>query len=194
MRSTAAQPNGVYKFTSISAFPNSNAYIGSSNYWADVIFSSSVLSSSCALVVKVQDNGPGNLSSQATVKVNVIKISKPQLNSTVTSVTVAAAAMAGEVTASALATSLNDFPKQEALGIHISPNPVTNGQLNVKLDEGINEEFDLSIMDLSGKVLLHKHCGQEKTLLLDVSAFASSLYVIHIRSLNFRFTDKFVIR
>ena len=194
LRWASNRPNGVYKYTSISAFPNNNAYIGSSNYWADVIFSSTVITPSFALVVKVQDNGTGNLSSQANIQVNLIKVTTPQVNSSVTPITVAAAALAGEVKATTLTTSLNDFPKQEALGIHIYPNPVTNGQLNVKLDEGINEAFDLLIMDMSGKVLLQKHYAQENTLLLDVSAFPPSLYVIQIRSLNFRFTDKFVIR
>jgi len=35
---TEAQPNGVYRYNATSAFPNNNAFIGSTNYWADVLF------------------------------------------------------------------------------------------------------------------------------------------------------------
>lgn len=35
---TATEPNGIYKYSSSSAFPNVSTYAGSSNYWADVIF------------------------------------------------------------------------------------------------------------------------------------------------------------
>jgi hypothetical protein len=72
---TKAQPNGVYKYSATSAFPNNNAYISNSNYWADVIFTSSSTSTSTTtsfpLVVKVQDNGTGSLNSQATVSINM---------------------------------------------------------------------------------------------------------------------------
>jgi hypothetical protein len=70
---TASQPNGVYRYTAASAFPNNNAYIGNTNYWADVIFTSSSTPTltSFALAVKVQDNGTGNLSNQATITINL---------------------------------------------------------------------------------------------------------------------------
>ena len=68
---TTTQPNGVYKYSAASAFPNNNAYIGNTNYWADVIFSSTLpTTTSFAPIVKVQDNGTGNLSSQATITIN----------------------------------------------------------------------------------------------------------------------------
>ena len=35
---TETEPNGVYKYSSSSAFPNVSTYAGSSSYWADVIF------------------------------------------------------------------------------------------------------------------------------------------------------------
>lgn len=75
---TASQPNGVYKYSSTSAFPDQNAYVGSTNYWADVIFTSSMSPSSFVVAVKVQDNGTGNLSSQANMTINVSQQSPNQ--------------------------------------------------------------------------------------------------------------------
>lgn len=70
---TAAQPNGVYRYSATSAFPNNNAYIGNTNFWADVIFSTTSSSvSAFTLVVKVQDNGTGSLSNQANITINLI--------------------------------------------------------------------------------------------------------------------------
>jgi hypothetical protein len=69
---SASQPNGVYRYTATSAFPNNNAYIGSTNYWADVIFTTTTaVPASFALIAKVIDNGTGNLSNQATVSINL---------------------------------------------------------------------------------------------------------------------------
>lgn len=72
---TATEPNGVYKYSSSSSFPNVSTYAGKSNYWADVIFSSSsttnTASSPIILVVKVQDNGTGSLSSQANISITI---------------------------------------------------------------------------------------------------------------------------
>ncbi len=33
-----SEPNPVYRYSSVSAFPDNNAYVGSNNYWADVLF------------------------------------------------------------------------------------------------------------------------------------------------------------
>jgi len=76
---TSSQPNGVYSYSSTSAFPNNNAYIGSSNYWADVIFSQATSTGSFALIVKVQDNGVGNLSNQATMAINLLNGNQPPI-------------------------------------------------------------------------------------------------------------------
>jgi large repetitive protein len=35
---TESQPNGVYRYSPFSVFPNNNAFVGSSNFWADVFF------------------------------------------------------------------------------------------------------------------------------------------------------------
>jgi len=123
------------------------------------------VSTSFDLIVEVQDNGTGNLSNQATINVTI------------------------ELTT----TSLED-PGQTAIGMHIYPNPVTNGILNVKLDDGMHEQFDLSILDLSGRLLLQKHFEQANLISLDLAAFPPALYLLQVRSPDFQFSDKFIIR
>jgi hypothetical protein len=90
--------------------------------------------------------------------------------------------------------SINGIPERKAVGMHIFPNPVIDGKLNIKLDDGINEQFDLSILDMSGKILLQKHLDQANNLTLDVSTYPPALYLIHFRSLNFEFSERFIIQ
>lgn len=87
----------------------------------------------------------------------------------------------------------NGISEQSVLGIHLFPNPLTNGFLNVKLDDGIQEEFDLSILDFSGKLMLQKHYENTNPISIDLSAYPPALYLIYIRSLHFRFSDKLII-
>lgn len=56
---TSSQPNGVYKYSSISAFPNINTSIAIANYWADVISSpsSTTVSSFSLTVIKFRITG-----------------------------------------------------------------------------------------------------------------------------------------
>ena len=78
--------------------------------------------------------------------------------------------------------------------MHIYPNPVTNGILNVKLDEGVQEQFVLSILDMSGKLLQKNQYEQSNSLSLDLSTYPPGVYLIQLRSLNHYFSDKFIIR
>jgi hypothetical protein len=79
------------------------------------------------------------------------------------------------------------------MGMHIYPNPVPNGQLNVNLDEGISEQFDLLILDISGKSVLKLHYEQTKTISLNLSAYPKGMYSLQIRSVNFRKSEKFIL-
>lgn len=77
--------------------------------------------------------------------------------------------------------------------MHIYPNPVTNGILNVKLEEEIPEQFALSILDLSEKILYQKYYEQSVSFSMDMSTYTPGLYLVQIRSLNYNFSDKFII-
>ena len=90
-------------------------------------------------------------------------------------------------------TSWNGTPDQSVSGMHLFPNPVKNGFLNIKLDDGIREEFELSILDFSGKLMLQKHYENTNAIAVDLSAYPPALYVIYFRSLHFRFSDKLII-
>jgi hypothetical protein len=83
---------------------------------------------------------------------------------------------------------------QTVMKINIFPNPVTNGILNVKFEQVIPEQFELSIIDMAGKRLLLKHYENANSLSVDVSAYLPATYIIQIRSLYFQFSDKFIIR
>ncbi|NVO20460.1 MAG: T9SS type A sorting domain-containing protein [Bacteroidetes bacterium] len=81
---------------------------------------------------------------------------------------------------------------QEVTGITVYPNPVSNGLLNVKLDNGIQEQFDLSIMDMAGMTILNRHYENTNSFSIDVSSYPVSQYLILIHSDKFRISKKFV--
>jgi parallel beta-helix repeat protein len=89
--------------------------------------------------------------------------------------------------------TISGFPNKSEIGINIFPNPVTNGILNIKLDKGIREQFDLSIWDNSGKLLLNKHYQDANLITLDLSAYPPASYIVKIRSLNIQLSEKFII-
>ena len=78
--------------------------------------------------------------------------------------------------------------------ILIFPNPVTNGILNVQLGDGIDEQFDLAIFDLSGKSHLKRHFERTNLISLDISMFPRGVYAIQIYSPNINLSDKFVLK
>lgn len=92
------------------------------------------------------------------------------------------------------AVQLKDLANQTTLGIHMYPNPVEDGLLIIKIDDGLLKQFELSILDASGKMMLQKRYEQVNSFILNVSAYPPALYLIQIRSTNFLFSDKFTIK
>jgi len=76
----------------------------------------------------------------------------------------------------------------------IFPNPVTNGILNVELENGISEQFNLAIFDMSGKTLIKRDYSHLNSLSLDLSAYPTGIYALQIQSSNFIFSDKFILK
>ncbi len=260
LASTASQSNGVYLQTTSSAFPTQSNL--QTNYWADVIFSSttsgSPLNTSFTLVVKVEDNGTGNLSSQAivtinlnTVKmVNVLKIISIPPDSVSVGLPYSYEVYGSSGNENLIRYSVENLPNwlhfsdnkngtgvfkgipdkrdigsyeiilngkdnlhevkqtftievkstiskeisQKDRGIVIYPNPVTNGILNIRFDERVQEKFELLIYEMSGKLLIKKQFEQVNSLSLDLSPFPPGVYLIKYLSPDFQFSDKFIIR
>jgi len=78
--------------------------------------------------------------------------------------------------------------------ITIYPNPVTDKTLTVQLEGSIQDEFDLFIYDISGRMLLQRNFKQQNKVSIDLSAFHAGLYVLLIRTINFKFSDKFILK
>jgi hypothetical protein len=78
--------------------------------------------------------------------------------------------------------------------VRIFPNPVTDGILNVELEDGNDEQFDLVIFDLSGKSLEKRHYEHMNNVSLDLSAYPTGIYAINIHSFNFNFSDKVILK
>jgi hypothetical protein len=76
----------------------------------------------------------------------------------------------------------------------IFPALVANRILNVELEDGIGEQFDPVIFDISGKSLLKGHNEQLNTISLDLSVFPPGMFIHQIRSLYFSFSDKFILK
>ena len=77
-------------------------------------------------------------------------------------------------------------------GFRISPNPAVDGILSIEVNNVNNEEIDLTIYDMSGKVLLNRNIWESKEQ-LDVSKFSKGVYLISVRTKNNSKTVRFVI-
>jgi len=89
---------------------------------------------------------------------------------------------------------LGEISSQRIPYMYIYPNPVTNGILNVKLDGDILEQFELSIWEISGKLLMKEYYYQSDLILLDLLAFPPGIYLIQIHNKSIQFLEKFIIR
>ena len=260
--STSGQSNGVYKQTASSAFPTLSNL--ESNYWVDVLFSSTLTStpappSSFALGVNVQDNGTGNLSSQATITINInatksvnaLKITSNPSDTAIVGNSYSYEAIYSLVEEKPIKLSVMDLPNwlhfvdngngkgtftgtpvlgdigsykitlvegndiQEAqqfftihvkpnliseaqnhnnFNVQIYPNPVTDGKLNIKLDGEIPEQLQVSIFEMSGKLLFKNNYDNSNMISLNMSDYPAGIYLIEFRSAKSRFTDKFIIK
>jgi xyloglucan-specific exo-beta-1,4-glucanase len=77
--------------------------------------------------------------------------------------------------------------------VTIYPNPVTNRTLNVQLEGGIREDFNLSVYDMTGRSLIEKHFEQQSKVAIDVSAFQMGVYMLVVRNNNLKFSKKFIV-
>lgn len=76
--------------------------------------------------------------------------------------------------------------------INISPNPVVNGILNIKMKSSSNEDLALTLYDLYGKILLREKMQESKQI--DVSAVPAGTYIVSIRTKDNNFNNKIVIQ
>jgi len=84
-----------------------------------------------------------------------------------------------------------DF-NQDKLTVY--PNPVLRGEmLNVKLQGAHEEGFNLSVYDITGKVLIRQHYNPQDKFTVDVSAFPSGTYILVIRNGDVNLTKKFIV-
>lgn len=64
------------------------------------------------------------------------------------------------------------------LSISVYPNP-TQGITHINFTHSLNEQVDIKVLDLTGKVLLVKHLGAEDlNMLLDLTTFSNGIYII----------------
>jgi hypothetical protein len=92
------------------------------------------------------------------------------------------------------AASIFDISILNGDGIHVYPNPIADGVLNLKLDNGIQEPFDVFILDLTGKLLIQKHFENANLLSVDVSSLPPAMYLVRIRSQHIQYSEKFLIQ
>lgn len=85
--------------------------------------------------------------------------------------------------------------KPDEVGISLSPNPVTGGQLNLSLRQAISGGLELMLFDLAGKTLETRifsgHAGNECVYL---SQYPSGIYLCRISGGGGQFYQKIVIR
>ena len=73
-------------------------------------------------------------------------------------------------------------PKPRPEQIHMYPNPtLSNGQVNIELDEYMGTQGDLSLYNLQGQVL-RSETFNATTIQLDVQGLPPGVYVLKIRS------------
>lgn len=76
----------------------------------------------------------------------------------------------------------------------IFPNP-NNGQFNLQFSEEIDEQFELTIMDISGKVIYQKNYSQSNQLIqLETGIDNAGLYLIRLLSPSKQITKRFIVQ
>jgi hypothetical protein len=81
---------------------------------------------------------------------------------------------------------------EEKLHLQIIPNPVNNN-LEIKLDEMVGQDVELTIFNVVGKGCLSSHFTIDgNTITLDVSSLNSGFYVLKVKTRNLQKTRSFV--
>ena len=78
------------------------------------------------------------------------------------------------------------------VAIQIFPSP-TNGILNINFEDNYTQEKEIRLIDLFGKTLFIKKITANE-FQIDVSNFASGIYVLEIHSGEFYFSKKIIIQ
>jgi hypothetical protein len=130
------------------------------------------------LNVVVKDNAAVQLSSSATITINVLNY----YSSEVFGFTIDSTDIEG------------GSEDQYLSGImKIYPNPVIEGTLYCQVSSEVNEPFDISIFDMSGKLLSKRHIESgDRTITLDVTSYPRATYVVKLHSNKCVLTGKFI--
>ncbi len=83
---------------------------------------------------------------------------------------------------------LKDVPLH-APQLHLYPNPAST-TLNISLGDETVSSFDVKVIDLSGKTMLIRKMGNERTI--DISSLNTGIYLIQIKTDEGIFTRKFI--
>ena len=80
-------------------------------------------------------------------------------------------------------------------GVHVYPNPTTNGNLFISLNEPTSNDIILSIFDVNGKLLRNtKVASNNQVIKLDVSTFENGVYFLKIVVENRIHNCKFIVQ
>ena len=80
--------------------------------------------------------------------------------------------------------------KDQSHSVHVYPNP-SSGKLFIKMDNAVNS--DLFLLDIRGKVVLHKLMEINGNNEIDLSSFAKGLYLLKISNESGTLTKKIIL-
>jgi hypothetical protein len=171
---------------------------------ADSTLLSYVTNPEFSLVVIVQDNGTPSLSNQATMTIyleevfDYLIINNPDstgnkfiLPEVVTPMNL----NINQIQSKGIKTNYSSsiFAQYASNVALMYPNP-TSGLLNIELNKGISEEFDLTICDLAGKTHFQCHYKHDNKITLDLDEYPRGIYLLGIRSKDFQSSYRFIIK
>jgi len=78
-----------------------------------------------------------------------------------------------------------------SLNVVVFPNPV-NTYVTVSFNEQLKAPINITIYDVSGKIILNKSQKPTKSFNVDMSLFSSGVYLLNINSENKNFTTRLI--
>jgi len=165
---------------------NQNVPFVSGNTTFTVLSNSTWTASSDSAWLTVTPSGSGN----GTINANFLQ--NPYFTPRVATVTVVVAGIPAQMVTVTQAQSTVSVKEHSADAIRIIPNP-SKGSFRIETADFRSGEMNVSIMDLSGRIILQRVCKDKQDLVFDLSASPEGSYFVKINTGRQEQTQKLIL-
>ncbi len=160
-------PGQTLNYTIVSGNPNWAIALGGTQGKLIVSHASALNGNTINLIVRVTNNGTPALSSDANIKISFTKSTLPEEETT--------------------------LPEMEKITeITAFPNPSTNGIFHVKCTEFKNQEGTLTVLSLTGSVIMQDNITGNSETLINLEAMPKGIYILRIVDGENIYTQKLI--